>query len=107
MNGKANLNVRIFGTFEDRDGNVQEIDHTFENEDGLFLCCVKYPKDELCQQDVATIGRIASYSWPKFIDAMCHEISGDMSAIEAIKDAMAEIAEKESIQVDTESIQKH
>ena len=69
----ANLNLRIWGTFEDREGMTQVVDTTYENVEGLFAATFKYDSEQ-CEQNTSAIGTINSMNWAKMLEIMVSEV---------------------------------
>ena len=88
----VNLNLRIWGTFEDREGMTQVVDTTYENVEGLFAATFKY-EGEKCEQNTATIGTINSLNWAKMLEIMVGE-AGLSTFMKAVAWAMNEYSSR-------------
>ena len=84
----GNLNMRIWGTFEGKDGMTQVVDTTFENVDGLFASTFKW-EGKKCEQDTAAIGLIEPMNWAKIM-----EIVGRDAGVETFIKAVACAADR-------------
>jgi hypothetical protein len=92
MEKMANLNLRIWGTFEDREGMTQVVDSTYENVGGLFASTFKYD-GENCEQNTATIGTIEPMNWAKLLEIMVGE-AGLSTFMKAVAWAMNEYSSR-------------
>jgi len=90
----ADLNIRIWGTFEDNDGLIQVIDRTYENVDGLFASTFKWEENH-CEQETAELGTIKPINWAKMI-----EIIGDDAGKDTFMKAVAYAAQRLGIDPD-------
>lgn len=84
----ADLNIRIWGTFEDNEGETRIVDLTYEKADGLFVSTFKW-KGENCEQNTAELGLIEPMNWAKIV-----EIVGRDAGVETFKKAVAYAADR-------------
>jgi hypothetical protein len=88
MESMADLNIRIWGTFEDKEGMTRVVDVTQEKVDGLFASTFKW-EEEKCEQNIAELGLIEPMNWAKIM-----EIVGRDAGVEIFKKAVAYAADR-------------
>ena len=90
----ADLNMRIWGTFEDKEGMTRVVDVTQEKVDGLFASTFKW-EEEKCEQSIAELGLIEPMNWAKMV-----EIIGQEAGVETFMKAVAYAAKRLGIEPD-------